>query len=161
MKELAAIPFSDDLSNTETREEIRQEEDCLICKLDKIPLAPCKDHEREDVLQDVCVLAVQTRAVAKSMAKEQMINDSMLESNGKQNAQSKTKGNSMMGILEHLKTKHGAGLVPKATTPSVGHGNKPLAKKKKQKEGLNVETGGDKEVPTTSEERRQRKQDTL
>ena len=49
LKELAAIPFSDDLSNTETREKIRQEEDCLICKLDKIPLAPCKYHERESV----------------------------------------------------------------------------------------------------------------
>ena len=51
LKELAAIPFKDDLSNTETREKIRQEEECLICNLDRIPLAPCKDHEREDVLQ--------------------------------------------------------------------------------------------------------------
>ena len=66
-----------------------------------------------------------------------------------------------MGILEHMKTHHSGGLVPKATTSKQGHGNKPLAKKKKQKEGLNVETGGDKEVPTPTEERKQRKQDTL
>ena len=140
---------------------IRQEEECLICQLDKIPLAPCKDHGREDVLQGVCVLAMQTRAVAKSMAKEQMLNDSVLESDGEQKDQSKKKGNSKMGILEHIKTHHGGGLAPKATTSKVGHGNKPLAKKKKQKEGLNVEPAGDKEVPAPSEERKQRKQATL
>ena len=133
LKELAAIPFKDDLSNRETREMIRQEEECLICQLDKIPLAPCKDHGREDVLQGVCVLAMQTRAVAKSMAKEQMLNDSVMESDGEQKDQSKKKGNSKMGILEHIKTHHGGGLAPKATTSKVGHGNKPLAKKKKQK----------------------------
>ena len=94
LKELAAIPFKDDLSNRETREMIRQEEECLICQLDKIPLAPCKDHGREDVLQGVCVLAMQTRAVAKSMAKEQMLNDSVLESDGEQKEGKFQNGNS-------------------------------------------------------------------
>ena len=154
LKELAAISFKDDLANSETREMIRKEEECLICQIDKIPLTPCKDHGREDLLQGVCVLAIQTRAVVKNMAREQMLHDSVLESESGQKDQSKKKGNSKMGILEHIKTHHGGGLAPKATTSKVGHGNKPLAKKKKQKEGLNVETGGDKEVPTPSEERR-------
>ena len=70
LKELAAISFKDNLANSETREMIRKEEECLICQIDKIPLTPCKDHGREDLLQGVCVLAMQTRAVAKNMAKD-------------------------------------------------------------------------------------------
>ena len=66
-----------------------------------------------------------------------------------------------MGILDHMKTHHGGGMASKAPTSKLGHGNRPLAKNKRQKEGLNMETGGDKEVSTPSEERKQRKQDSL
>ena len=63
------------------------------------------------------------------MAKEQMLHDSVLESEGGKEDQSKKKGNSKMGILDHIKTYDGGGLVPKATTPRVDQGNRPLAKK--------------------------------
>ena len=140
---------------------IKKEEECLLCQIDKIPLTPCKDHCREDLLQGVCVLAVQTRAVAKNMARDQMLNDSLREAVSGESEKSKKSGKSRMGILDHLSTYHGGGKVPKTPASNLGYENSPLVKNKRQKEGLHREPGKGKGVPTPSEELKQNKQDTL
>ena len=113
MKELASINFKDNLENSETRELIKKEEECLLCQIDKIPLTPCKDHCREDLLQGVCVLAVQTRAEAKNMARNEMLHDSLRDAVSGKSEKSKKSGKARMGILDHLSTYHGGGKVPK------------------------------------------------
>ena len=52
-------------------------------------------------------------------------------------------------------------MASKTPTSKLGHGNRPLAKNKRQKEGLNREPGREKEVSAPSEVMRQKKQDTL
>ena len=65
LKQLASLTHSDEMLNNETKVSIKEAEDCVVCRIDAIPLVPCNSHDVHHVTNGTCVLAVETRNIAK------------------------------------------------------------------------------------------------